>query len=84
MNKIVAALKHIASNTQLDEMGLDLIRTFVTVTLSTALALGVPLLEVDGPNWKLAVGAGLSSAAVILIKAMDPKFTGYGPQEKKQ
>jgi hypothetical protein len=84
MNKIGAALKHIANNTQLDEMALDGIRTFVTVTLSTALALGVPLLEVDGPNWKLAISAGLSSAAVILIKAMDPKFTGYGPQEKKQ
>lgn len=78
MAKIIAALKHIAKTTQVDELLTDGIRTFATVTLSTALALGVPLLEVDGPNWKLAISAGLSSAAVIIIKALDPKFTGYG------
>ena len=84
MAKIIAALKHIGKTTQVDELLTDGIRTFVTVTLSTALALGVPLLEVDGPNWKLAISAGLSSAVVILIKALDPKFSGYGVKEKVQ
>jgi len=82
MTRLVAALKYVATNTQIDEMLLDAVRTFLTVTISVAIGLGVPLLQVDGPNWAVCASAGLASALGVIVKFLDPQNQAYGIKRK--
>ena len=82
MNRIFAALKYIAANTQVDEIALDFVRTFLTVSISVALGLGIPLLDIQGGDFRTIVSAGLASGLGIVVKALDRDNTAYGLQHK--
>ena len=83
MGKITGFLKYIADNSKIDEMLLDAIRTFLTVSISVALGLGIPLLDINGGDFRTIISAGLASALQIVVKALDPSSSDYGVQKKK-
>jgi hypothetical protein len=78
MNRIWAVLKYIAANTQIDEIALDFVRTFLTVSISVALGLGIPLLDIQGGDFRTIVSAGLASGLGIVVKALDRDNGAYG------
>ena len=78
MKRILAGIKYIAANSQIDEMLLDAVRTFLTVSISVALGLGIPLLDIQGGDFRTIVSAGLASALQIIVKALDPQNSAYG------
>jgi hypothetical protein len=83
VGKISAWFKYIADNSKIDEMILDAVRTFLTVSISVALGLGIPLLDINGGDFRLVLSAGLASALQVIVKALDPSSTDYGVQKKK-
>lgn len=83
VGKIGAWFKYIADNSKIDEMLLDAVRTFLTVSISVALGLGIPLLDISGGDFRTILSAGLASALQIVVKALDPNSTEYGVQKKK-
>lgn len=82
MNRIFAGLKYIAANTQIDEIALDFVKTFLTVSISVALGLGIPLLDIQGGDFRTIVSAGLASGLGIVVKALDRDNAAYGLQRK--
>jgi len=68
---------------KLDEMLLDAIRTFLTVSISVALGLGIPLLDITGGDFRTVLSAGLASGLAVIVKALDPSQTDYGIGGKK-
>ena len=82
MDRIKNALTYIAANTQLDEVALDAARSFVLVSISVAMGLGIPLLQFDGPNWSVVLSAGLASALQVIVKFLDPDNSAYGITRK--
>lgn len=80
--KIGAWLRYVAQNSKIDEMLLDATRTFLTVSISVALGLGIPLLDVSGGDFRLVVSAGLASALQVIVKALDPSNSDYGITRK--
>lgn len=81
-NKVKFFLSYIAINTKLDEMALDAARTFLTVSISVALGLGIPLLDINGGDFRLILSAGLASALQVVAKALDPSNSDYGIVKK--
>ena len=82
MNRIWAGLKYIAANTQIDEIALDFVKTFLTVSISVALGLGIPLLDIQGGDFRTIVSAGLASGLGIVVKALDRDNSAYGLTRK--
>ena len=82
VGKIGAWLGYVVANSKIDEMLLDAVRTFLTVSISVALGLGIPLLDINGGDFRLVISAGLASALQVLVKALDPSSTDYGIQKK--
>jgi len=82
MNRIWAGLKYIAANTQIDEIALDFVKTFLTVSISVALGLGIPLLDIQGGDFRTIVSAGLASGLGIVVKALDRDNSAYGLTKK--
>jgi hypothetical protein len=82
VNNIWTAVKYIAANTQIDEIALDFIKTFLTVSISVALGLGIPLLDIQGGDFRTIVSAGLASGLGIVVKALDRDNSAYGLQKK--
>ena len=73
----------ILDSSKLDEMLLDAIRTFLTVSISVALGLGIPLLDITGGDFRTLLSAGLASGLAVIVKALDPSQTDYGIGGKK-
>lgn len=82
MNRVWAGIKYIAANTQIDEIALDFVRTFLTVSISVALGLGIPLLDIQGGDFRTIVSAGLASGLGIVVKALDRDNSAYGLTRK--
>jgi hypothetical protein len=82
MNRIWTGIKYVAANTQIDEIALDFVRTFLTVSISVALGLGIPLLDMSTGDYRTVISAGLSSGLGILIKALDRDNSAYGLTRK--
>jgi hypothetical protein len=78
MSRIWAGIKYVAANTQIDEIALDFVRTFLTVSISVALGLGIPLLDIQGGDFRTIVSAGLASGLGIVVKALDRDNGAYG------
>jgi hypothetical protein len=78
MSRIWSGIKYVAANTQIDEIALDFVRTFLTVSISVALGLGIPLLDMSTGDYRTVISAGLSSGLGILIKALDRDNGAYG------
>lgn len=78
MNRIWAGIKYIAANTQIDEIFWDFCRQFITVSVSVSLGLGIPLLDLQGGDFRTIVSAGLASGLGIVVKALDRDNSAYG------
>ena len=68
----------ILDGSKLDEMLLDAIRTFLTVSISVALGLGIPLLDITGGDFRVILSAGLASGLQVLQTYLDPSNNRYG------
>lgn len=79
---IKAGIRWIIDNTGVDEALVEFFRTFITVSISVALGLGIPLLDISGGDFRTIISAGLASGLQILIKFLDPKNTQFGIKEK--
>ena len=77
-----AWINDIKDNTGIDEALVEFLRTFVTVSISVALGLGIPLLDISGGDFRTIISAGLASGLQILVKYLDPKNTAFGIKEK--
>ena len=82
VGKIGTWLKYVADNSKIDEMLLDAVRTFLTVSISVALGLGIPLLDISGGDFRTVLSAGLASALGVVVKFLDPNNSSYGVQKK--
>jgi hypothetical protein len=80
--KMMTFLQHIKDNTGIDEALIEFVRTFVTVSISVALGLGIPLLDINGGDFRTVLSAGLASGLQVLVKYLDPKNTAFGIKEK--
>ena len=76
-------VQKILDASKLDEMVLDAVRTFLTVSISVALGLGIPLLDITGGDFRTVLSAGLASGLAVLVKALDPSQSDYGINGKK-
>jgi hypothetical protein len=81
-NDIKAGIRWIIDNTGVDEALIEFFRTFITVSISVALGLGIPLLDISGGDFRTVLSAGLASGLQVLIKFLDPKNTSFGIKEK--
>jgi hypothetical protein len=79
---IKAGIRWIIDNTGVDEALVEFFRTFITVSISVALGLGIPLLDISGGDFRTVLSAGLASGLQVLIKFLDPKNTSFGIKEK--
>ena len=79
---IKAGIRWIIDNTGVDEALIEFLRTFVTVSISVALGLGIPLLDISGGDFRTVLSAGLASGLQVLIKFLDPKNSAFGIKEK--
>jgi hypothetical protein len=75
-------IRWVIDNTGVDEALVEFVRTFITVSISVALGLGIPLLDISGGDFRTIISAGLASGLQILIKFLDPKNTQFGIKEK--
>ncbi len=79
----MSKLQKVLDASKLDEMLLDAVRTFLTVSISVALGLGIPLLDITGGDFRTVLSAGLASGLAVLVKALDPSQSDYGIGGKK-
>lgn len=77
-------IRWVIDNTGVDEALVEFFRTFITVSISVALGLGIPLLDISGGDFRTIISAGLASGLQILIKFLDPKNTQFGIKEKSK
>lgn len=80
--KMMTFFRYIKDNTGIDEALIEFVRTFVTVSISVALGLGIPLLDINGGDFRTVVSAGLASGLQVLVKYLDPKNSAFGIKEK--
>jgi hypothetical protein len=81
--KMLTFLKYINDNTGIVSALTEFVRTFVTVSISVALGLGIPLLDISGGDFRTVLSAGLASGLGVLVKWLDPKQSDFGIKEKK-
>ena len=79
---IKTGIRWIIDNTGVDEALIEFFRTFITVSISVALGLGIPLLDISGGDFRTVLSAGLASGLQVLIKFLDPKNSAFGIKEK--
>ena len=80
--KMMTFLKYINDNTGIVSALTEFVRTFVTVSISVALGLGIPLLDISGGDFRTVLSAGLASGLGVLVKWLDPKQSDFGIREK--
>ena len=79
---IKAGIRWVIDNTGVDEALIEFGRTFITVSISVALGLSIPLLDITGGDFRTVLSAGLASGLQVLIKFLDPKNSAFGIKEK--
>jgi hypothetical protein len=57
---------------------LDAVRSFLLVSISVALGLGIPILDLSGGDFRVIVSAGIASALQTIVKFLDPEQKEYG------
>ena len=77
------ALKSILNETKSDEALVDFVRTFLLVSISVALGLGIPLLDITGGDFRVILSAGLASGLQVLQTYLDPSNSRYGLSNDK-
>jgi hypothetical protein len=83
MAKVLAFLKYVNESTGIVSALTEFLRTFVTVSISVALGLGIPLLDISGGDFRTVLSAGLASGLGVLVKWLDPKQSDFGIKESK-
>ena len=78
MNRIKVAIVYIFKTTSVDEALLDAARSFLLVSISVALGLGIPILDISGGDFRVIVSAGIASALQTIVKFLDPDQTKFG------
>jgi len=81
--KEMSKFQKILDGSKLDEMVLDAVRTFLTVSISVAAGLGIQILDITGGDFRTVLSAGLASGLAVIVKALDPSQTDYGINGKK-
>lgn len=76
-------IKAYLAKTYVDEALLDAVRTFITVSISVALGLGIPILDIGGGDFRVIMSAGLASGLQVLVRWLDPKNSAYGVRSGK-
>ena len=71
-------MKSILDETKIDEAIIDFVRTFLLVSISVALGLGIPLLDITGGDFRVILSAGLASGLQVLQTYLDPSNSRYG------
>jgi hypothetical protein len=79
----VKKLRAYLDATSVDEAILDAARSFITVSISVALGLGIPILDISGGDFRVIISAGLASGLQVLVKWLDPKNSAYGVTAEK-
>ncbi len=80
--KMIAFLKYFNESTGIVSALTEFVRTFVTVSISVALGLGIPLLDISGGDFRTVLSAGLASGLGVLVKWLDPKQSDFGIKQK--
>lgn len=57
---------------------LDAVRSFLLVSISVALGLGIPILDLSGGDFRVIASAGIASALQTIVKFLDPEQQEYG------
>lgn len=78
MARIKAAIVYIFKTTSVDEALLDAARSFLLVSISVALGLGIPILDISGGDFRVIVSAGIASALQTIVKFLDPDQSKFG------
>lgn len=78
VKRLVEMLKWAVINTKVDEALLDAVRSFILVSISVALGLGIPILDLQGGDFRVIVSAGLAAGLQTLVKFLDPDQTKFG------
>ena len=80
--KMLTFLKYFNDRTGILSALTEFARTFITVSISVALGLGIPLLDISGGDFRTVLSAGLASGLGVLVKWLDPKQSDFGIREK--
>jgi len=75
-------IRWVIDNTGVDEALIEFFRTFITVSISVALGLGIPLLDITGGDFRTVLSAGIASGLQVLVKFLDPKNSAFGIKDK--
>lgn len=80
---IVNGLKWIANNTGIDEMLLEAGRAFLATSIAVALGLGIPLLDIQGGDFRMILSAGLAACLQVVVRALNPEDAKFGVGKAK-
>jgi hypothetical protein len=73
----------IVNNTGIDEMLLEAIRAFIATAIAVALGLGVPLLDIQGGDFRMVMSAGLAACLQVIVRALNPEDSKFGVGKAK-
>jgi len=77
-NKFSTSVKWIIANTGIDEMMLEAFRTFLATSIAVALGLGIPLLDIQGGDFRTVLSAGLAACLQVIVRALNPEDAKFG------
>lgn len=80
---IINGLKWIANNTGIDEMLLEAGRAFLATSIAVALGLGIPLLDIQGGDFRMILSAGLAACLQVVVRALNPEDAKFGVGKAK-
>jgi hypothetical protein len=71
-------VKRLLTATKIQAALLDAARSFLLVSISVALGLGIPILDLGGGDFRVILSAGIASALQTIVKFLDPEQKEYG------
>ena len=83
MASVIDGVKWIAANTGIDEMLLEAGRAFLATSIAVALGLGIPLLDIQGGDFRMILSAGLAACLQVVVRALNPEDAKFGVGKAK-
>jgi len=83
MASLIDGVKWIANNTGIDEMLLEAGRAFLATSIAVALGLGIPLLDIQGGDFRMILSAGLAACLQVVVRALNPEDAKFGVGKAK-
>lgn len=59
-------------------MMLEAFRTFLATSIAVALGLGIPLLDIQGGDFRTVLSAGLAACLQVIVRALNPEDAKFG------